>query len=471
MKKKYILYLSCLFTLILSSCQNKTGKLVAKSSSDGIINCKEFEEIRSSVPSNKREFANLFDSTGKIDDAKLKDFINNNSNVRSGPLKFDDCIEEITDVGLYLENSVSMLGYISNASDFQKNTLDIYSALGHNNKVSTYLVNQKLESKGNLTISGLADIITMRNKFLTPGSNVSDLNKVLENVLQNTKNSSISIIASDFIYSLGSQNLVVVGGKTKDVFLKNSKKISDLSVLFIQLDSQFNGVYYDMNDKPAQLNNVRRPYYFMVLGKAENIEKFSKIIKVNNLSGFLNSYYLTSKKVEPFQKILLGTEAVGRIKVDKTDPNKMEITKLVNNETQFSIAVDLSKYPDQSKLLDISNYKISQGYKIDKIEKINPANNPSKINAADWVTLKASPATHYIVIKNVGFPLKNDLILSLENKEPDWINRSSIDNDTNINQNLDKTFGINYLVNGIRDAFEQINDGDNSFFTLKYKIN
>lgn len=458
-------------TLIFTSCGKNKTTMVVKPAADEIINCNEFKEIKKSVIANKRIYTELFDTSGNINDQKLKDFIINNVNIRSGELKFENCKEEITEVGLYLENSVSMLGYISKASDFQKNTLNIYSALGHDNKVSTYLVNQKLEPRGNLSISDLAEIITIRNKFITPGGNVSDLNKVIENVLGNTKNNSISIIASDFIYSLGNQNLVVVGSRTKDVFLKSSKKINDLSILFIQLNSQFNGVYYDMNNKPTQLDNVRRPYYLMILGTADNIDKFSKLIKVNNLSGYVNSYYLTSKKIEPFQKILLGTEVVGRIKVDKRDPNIIEISKPLNNEIQFSVAVDLSKYPDQSKLLDISNYKISQGYKIAKIEKITDGNNPAKIHAADWVTLKSTPATHYVVIKNVGFPLKNELIISLENKEPDWIVKSSVNDDANVNQNLDKTFGVAQLVDGIRDAFEQINNGDDSFFTLKYKIN
>lgn len=471
MNKKYKIYIASLFLLFVSSCKNVTEKLIAKAGSDGMITCKEFIDIKSSIPSDSRSFSNVFDASGKINDGKLKDLIINNSNIRSGNLKFNDCKEEITEVGLYLENSLSMIGYISNASDFQKNTLDLYSSLGHKNKASTYLVNRNLEPKGNIPTSGLADIISSQSKFISAGSNISDLNKVLENVLANTKANNISIITSDFIYSLEGQNLVVVGGVTKDLFLRNSKRIKDLSVLLIQMDSQFNGLYYDMNNKPVQLSKVRRPYYYMVVGSSDMVEEFSNIIKVNKLNGFLNSYYLTSKKQEPFQKILVGTESIGRMKVDTDNPNKIELSKPVNNQVQFSIAVDLSKYPDQSKLLDAANYKISQGYKIEKIEKINPDNNPTKVNVNDWVTLKSATATHYIVVKNVGFPLKNDLILSLENNQPGWIKASSTDNDTNITQNLDKTFGLLHLVNGISDAFEQINDGDNSFFTLKYKIN
>jgi len=73
------------------------------------------------------------------------------------------------------------------------------------------------------------------------------------------------------------------------------------------------------------------------------------------------------------------------------------------------------------------------------------------------------------LVKNSKYPLTPDLVISLNNNQPQWVAEVTTLNDTNIKTQLNKTFGLKTLVDGVSNAFSQISKGK-PYMELNYKI-
>ncbi|WP_332021578.1 hypothetical protein, partial [Kaistella sp.] len=236
--------------------------------------------------------------------------------------------------------------------------------------------------------TNLANLLSTPKNILNNQSNISDLNKTMENVLNSTKGEDVSILVSDFIYSVdNNQSLAFAGDITKSIFQNASRKISGLSVLLVHLESNFTGNYYDMNNMPTLLNNAKRPYYIMIVGSNQNIERFSQKINIPALKGYKGSYFLASESLKPYSEHIYSKDSKGILKTDNTNPNLIIVRRTDNNTVQFSLAVNLQRYPDQQLLLNPQNYNLSNGYELVKIEKIPNNNIPQVVDPNVWVNL------------------------------------------------------------------------------------
>ena len=117
---------------------------------------------------------------------------------------------------------------------------------------------------------------------------------------------------------------------------------------------------------------------------------------------------------------------------------------------------------------NLNNYIITDNYIIEEIIPIEKAflKPISKSIIGD-------SASHII-----KFYLKNDkaiknLNVSFRNKVPEWIYDSSSTDDTKIDSDpkeQNKTFGFKYLVEGINDAYKQLINDSEFFFTININI-
>ena len=141
------------------------------------------------------------------------------------------------------------------------------------------------------------------------------------------------------------------------------------------------------------------------------------------------------------------------------------------NEFQFSIGVDLSKFPlNENEKEDLNNYSISHGnYQIVDVKPIDVdyINNPN-----DKALIKSKGFTHMIVVKSTGLPI-NDCTLNIKMEMPKWVSTdSSIDDrriDTDESEQL-KTFGIEYFIGGIFEAYSKVSEGEKEYFTMNINI-
>ena len=243
--------------------------------------------------------------------------------------------------------------------------------------------------------------------------------------------------------------------------------------------SDYEGNYFPYDYDPKKKNSIslyniqaKRPYYIWVIGKFERVSDFTKKINFNSLKGFQNSIILSdlTKEKQPYYSVLKETNKVGSFK--QTDRGNRDV-KSINDiqfdggTLQFAIAIDLGNIPvDLSYLSNPKNYVVPDGFIVRSIKKIDR----NKLSQRDFVTVEKTTATHFITVSTTNKFTIQDLKLELSYKIPAWVEQSNSLDDRNIKDELDKTFGLAYLVQGVSEAYATQNPEQTSYFKITITI-
>ena len=302
------------------------------------------------------------------------------------------------------------------------------------------------------------------------------LNSIIGMVLDNTDENAISILLSDNIYSISGTEtvpvlLAMVKAKTTQAFLKKMKELKQpLSTTIIQLQSHFKGNYWDYkhpSGKASQHLNCKRPYYMCIIGTNDMIEDFNeKIINVHKMNGYKNKYTLTEiNGLSPKCSVLSNTYKIGRFrKVNDTTIREASNDKH-KNKFALALAVDLKDIPlSDDEKCDVNLFEATEGYVIDEIVKIEDATiAPIDVQASQ-------NCTHIVKISTSNYNITS-FSLKMKRLLPEWIAMSSSIDDTKIGTDIDeqnKTFGLSYFVNGIKEAYDK---GADNYFEINIIVN
>lgn len=385
---------------------------------------------------------------------------------------------------VFLENSGSMDGYVRGVTAFED---DLYKLLVD----ISYLADTVQVNYINTRIipyeSGIQRFINSLepDAFRQRGGNRSNSNlyQIFQKVLEETGGEKVSMLISDYIFSIG-------GGDTEKKL--NNQKISiyntfrrklqqePFATLIIKLSSEFNGNYYDKNDRPVNLNDVQRPYYVWLMGKQEAIEQFKNKIGFRNLEGFQHTYMLTasSEVQKPFYTVLSNFNKTGNFRTDRDYSGRDYVHGIRNVEAAsrgaeegqfgFSIAVDMSQIPvDSDYLVNTSNYRVNGSY---QLENVQPVAEIKQMNARDLNMIEGK-ATHILTFMAKGKSYA-DLTVALKKQTPAWVQATQTNDDTNIKNDSiqhDKTFGFSYLVEGVEEAYQNIS-GQDAYFSIEVSV-
>lgn len=403
--------------------------------------------------------------------------------VKLGKSKPEKFIQPI--VNVYIENSSSMIGYIIGDTYFKADVRELLTLLEHfyaNNgrKVNLFFINSKTYPINTSDNPNYITILTPET-FKVGKVYESDLNKVFKQVLDKTSKNTLSILISDCIYSVKGSASPLSVQKTgiEGHFLNKSKKGIKVSSEIIKLNSQFNGIYYDKNNGKHSLTGNMRPYYMVALGSDKVLNNLNTKIPFNDgkMNGYLNKLILTNNNFsEKIYYTLLKTKNdVGRYSYIRDGSNrdsKKGIEKIETNGRffEFTVGIDYSKIPfESSYICDANNYKIIKGnYKIKKVDEVNSATKknitPSALNI-----IGSNKITHYITFVATSKD-QSDLECILENKIPDWVYQTNTMDDTGKTIDKNRTFGFQYLVEGISEANKLINHKSQNIFEFNIKI-
>ena len=105
------------------------------------------------------------------------------------------------------------------------------------------------------------------------------------------------------------------------------------------------------------------------------------------------------------------------------------------------------------------NYKVDNltGYNVIEITRISDLNQSTQTYRA--LNRLKNKYTHIIKVKGIQ-NLYGNLIISLENNLPTWIQDTGIENDCEIIGNTEQTFAFDQLINGISNAYQRVNKDD-----------
>jgi len=480
-------FLGLFLVLFLSSCDSEYDvfeEKVARFGNDKTISVSEWGELKSDIHlfEKDRSFRKFF-SDEKFDENKLNVFLE----------KFGYAVESKADansskntfINVYIENSGSMNGYINGNTEFKAAIQDLLVLLKYQydeKNINLFFINSQIHPTAlNNDLTGFASSLNTKN-FKVGNTAVSDLNNVFKQVLHKTKKDTMSILVSDCIYSIhGNKTQELLSNEkslTKDAFLTKSKENLNLSTTIVKLNSHFNGNYWDMNNKKTLLKNELRPYYITIIGDEKAMDNFNSNIELTaeKVNGYQNKYVLRSqpKKTKVFYSLINTTFDKGSYKVSRDENSTggihsiedIKIDSRNGDDFIFSIAVDFSSVPTEADYItDISNYNAT-GYKILKIVPFdNKSVKPNSLNSVKRIN--AHP-THIITVQSPKNDY-SDFVLKLAKNAPEWIANTNIEDDTNVEANIGKTFGFKYLAEGISEAYE-IATKSNTYAELPIKI-
>lgn len=355
---------------------------------------------------------------------------------------------------IFVENSASMNGYVKGITEFEQSVYNYLTDIKISDLTDSLrlnYINSKIIQRG----SDIEDFILKLepSSFAQMGGDISvtDLSDVIKNVLQNTSDSTVSILVSDLIFSPGR-------GKNAEEYLVNQqigikskvaehlKKYPSHSVIVYQLTSKFDGRFFDKNDTPHSYAG-KRPFYILIVGNNDNLADLMRKCPASKFKGdgVMNTFAISGKGKALNYAVQYGS---GNFSLDKKNP-KNSIIK-ANKDTKgsgekllrFNVNVDFSHLLcDDGYLLDVNQYDIS-----DKDFQLKVENHQSE------------KYTHTLKL-STGIVKPSTLHIKLKSTLPQWIDDYNDKDGIGINEsNSQKTYGVKYLLSGIYEAFTK--DGE-----------
>ncbi|MDR1898086.1 MAG: hypothetical protein LBR10_14995 [Prevotellaceae bacterium] len=382
-------------------------------------------------------------------------------------------------INIYIENSASMDGYVNGETEFKDALEGLLVGMKYHydaKNIHLYYINSgifPISANIEKDVSSFISQLTPATIKETGNRKSSNLNNLFQQILGNTSSDTISVLISDCIYSIKGKNTADLLSREKnsikDAFLSQSKQSkTDLAITVIQLYSRFSGIYYTYKDtnNQVQLNGKQRPYYMCLMGNSNTLAGFNKKIPYVKFKGYNNHLFLSANDYSNTVQytVLRATLKKGNFKAIKSGSSKYytEINDATvrgrNSSLQFAVALNLKSLPvTEEEISNVNNYTVSKGnFEIEGIYN----NVSATIAPQDKVSDITEDMTHIIAFqsKNAAF---SNLSFSLKktNSLPEWVKDSNTEDDSTIGQDdslMQKTFGINYMITGIAEAYDEI---------------
>lgn len=389
---------------------------------------------------------------------------------------------------IYIENSGSMFGYINGVTEFKDAVMNLQASINrHEEEQSVFFVNDDIypvktefdEFHSYLKPSNLRKIGDTR---------ASNIAKMLSLVLERAAvddYQKTSILYSDFIFSLRSgsdiENDLANQKYGVQTIIQNAKlKDKGISFLILKFNSKFDGTYYDVDNRKISYSNLR-PYYVWVIGKVDVLRSFVNKYDVKNFEGYEDFTLICGDgTVTPYYSILKDSHKKGNFKiVDRKSTTIKSIYSIDYNkrsgvkEFQFGVGINCDELGlPESYIKDKSNYLIESEFGDDiRVADVIEVNKKD-IGQVDQRKYIGS-SNHVIILSTEKVSTgKQKLNIVLKDRLPQWVGTSSTTNDRGVQpgDSYDKTFGFEYLIEGIAEAYKPIDNAEKAYFNLDLEI-
>lgn len=353
-------------------------------------------------------------------------------------------------VKVFIENSGSMDGYMCDGSQLKDAVYDFVSDLNRNTDTTQlyYINSQIIPYKGNLT-SYIKDLNPA--SFHKAGGNTAntDLGNIIASVLETVNDTTVSIFVSDCILDLPAKDaqkfLTNCEIRIKDEVINAQKRVPDLGIEILKLTSDFNGKYFYPNGAVEALKDVKRPYYIWIFGNKNYLAKlniavpFSQLTKYD-LSGIVAFSNQSEVPFDIFNNALTSKTIVS-----------------TRGDYHVTIQADFSTTLQPDGIVqDKGNYTFNNSTIV--VDGIYPISDSKS---------KYSHFIKFTIPK--GTTVSDECLTFNAPKIPSWVSESNDEAGTNIQENLNKTTGIKYLIQGVADAYKNEKVSTTFKFNVKRK--
>lgn len=354
-----------------------------------------------------------------------------------------ELLNDSIELKVYVENSGSMDAYMCSGSNLKDAVFDYISDLKkYSTSDSLFYINSKRIPYNNGSLETYIKDLTPQSFAKAGGDRRNtDLREIFSLIMGAHEKNTISILISDCILDIP-QNAVYYFGNcqvhVKNVFNNALEKNPYLGVEIIQLESKFEGFWF-CGKNNQKLSGVKRPYYIWLIGDQRILAKLNKLVNIDNIIGGIKNYcaYASAQNI-PF------TFEKTTFKVNHTKKIKVEV-----------IANLLSSLQNESILGNISNYKASN-------------TSQTTITHVGKIENEESAYSHVIELEITNpETIKQENLTFTYPYMAFWVEAANDSTGTNIQDNLDKTTGILYLVKGVAEAYKAHNSYGVISFNLK----
>lgn len=471
-----------LFSLL--SCK-KTAKKFARNispyCSDQKVDASEWERITALIQAKPDKYDKIgLILDGQPDEEQLKLFILNQF---GDDIKFEND-KKVTptsnkpNFNVFIENSASMDGYVQGLSEF-KNTVyrflsDIKSPLRNiGDTLNLYYINSKpipFTDQVEDFIEKL-DPSTFRRRGGNRGE--TDISNILDTIFSLSNDGEVNVLVSDCVFSPGANKNANDYLTNQSIGIKNTFEAQlslqpDLTTIVVQLRSKFDGTYYDFLNRKQRLKKQSRPYYIWIMGPAKAVSKLVNNLALSRLGGFQHIHEFNGRQKSPENRVVL-TDKIGSYTLDRKDMLHGIVNSKIENRGpnegwfQFSVGVNLSNYGlDSSFIHNPQNYQISPDHYSIKIQAITEKEKEKNELIANL--------SHYLLLKTDD--LKSGTVeVELLRTQPKWVLAShSIDDSRQIGDELNKTYGLQFLINGVSEAYDAAVNNKDIYFKIPISV-
>lgn len=187
----------------------------------------------------------------------------------------------VSRVNVFVENSGSMYGYVRGDTEFKVDVYGFLSDLTDAHRcqsMSLYYINTNVfpQQRPLRDFIGVLSPEDFRNRGLSAVTGLNtDIYGLLDTVLRRTPKGEVSVFISDCIFSPGPKQSATEYLSQQRIGIKSlfhsQIRQRDLAVVVYQMQSAFNGKYFDRNNTPITLYGDVRPYYIWVLGNRSDV--------------------------------------------------------------------------------------------------------------------------------------------------------------------------------------------------------
>jgi hypothetical protein len=459
------------------------SSIIEEALNDNEVSEEEWEKLKSAIQNSKKN------SSKYPSDSTIILLINQtakNAKVPTTlPIKIWSEKERPSKVeyNIYIENSGSMIGYMNGNTDFKKALFDLITRFnGEKEKVTLNYINDHIYPI-DTSMKEFIEFLEPKNVKKYGNTSSSELNRIFRLVVDKWKtDGKPAVLVSDYIYSIDKGGNIDAGLATQKYTTKLvfQEVKDDCAVLIIKSNSFFDGKYYTFkNPNSGEKINSNRPYYIWVIGGREDIIGFTDKYHINKLDGYENHVviYNSESIANQYYTILPTTNKKGKFRrvrgsngdaVKSIESIEYDKRKKPNSIFEFTVAIDFRGLPvNNDYIMDKSNYILRSSLR-DDFKIVSITEDIQNVEKRDKGIL--GTASHIITISTTSITAGEQVLaLELKKELPKWIETSSTVDDTDIEKNSNKTFGLSYLIEGVAEAYDPKGD-ESVYFSLKMNL-
>lgn len=408
-------------------------------------------------------------------------FFSRKKGAPSSPLKE----KRIEKINFFMETSGSMAGYLQGSTDFRKRIPNLLVNIegkvdsGRIPVYNYYIANSMVRFPG--TTQDFINAISIKQPAREKSS---EMHKIFKMIAAQTDSNDISIFVSDCILSYADDVLRKKGnenlnrdnaeGELKatmtNAFLELRKK-NNMCATVYGFNSGFVGDYYTYQNKKIKLNGqVIRPYYMWVIGNKELLNNFNR--QLNNLESLQPhtiaiNFGLFDQPVKN-GNVLYKYGREGNWSVSENDGLK-DVKTSDKKGCVFAYVLDLSSLPlyAQDTTYLRQHLQMKQHTLNFNIERIELTKNIDAGKLKNKEQPLINKGTHVFVFRINNLYQSGTAEINLPLQYDTSYRAMSIMDDRNVADIGGKTFALQYLIDGVRAAYQ---DNNQDFINVSIPI-